>query len=321
MQTKAALVVDAGNIVGESVVWDDRTSMLYWVDIIGRKIFAWQQGKTAQSWAMEEIVTSIGLCTDSRVILGLAKQVALWDFHAPPVPLVAIEPDQPQTRLNEGVVGPDGCFWVGTMQNNIAADGSPMEITAAMGRLYRVHPDGRVDSLSDDRFGITNTLVWTDDGQLITADTLENALYAYCITPAGLTDRRTVLKGFPRGLPDGSCRDAEGFIWNCRVVGGGCVIRIAPDGRVDKVIELPCSWPTSCAFGGPALDQLFVTSARFTMSPQLLAANPQEGGVFCVDTGHRGALPHRFLSKPPFSTNCKTGGPQIRHTRQKSVST
>lgn len=302
MRAKAELVVDARNIVGESAVWDDWTSTLYWVDIIGRKVCAWQQGKTAQSWAMTEIVTSIGLCTDGRVILGLAKQVALWNFHAPPVPLVVIEPDQPQTRLNEGAVGPDGSFWVGTMQNNIAVDGSPMEITEAIGRLYRIQADGRIDSLSEDRFGITNTLVWTDGGHLITADTLQNTLYAYRITPGGLTDRQTVLRGFPRGLPDGSCRDAEGFIWNCRVAGGGCLIRIAPDGRIDRVIELPCSWPTSCAFGGPAMDQLFVTSARFTMSSEQLAANPQEGGVFRVDAGHRGAPPNRFLSKPPKST-------------------
>lgn len=303
MQSTAELVVDARNIVGESAVWDERTSTLYWVDIIGKKVFAWQEGRTAQTWEMPEIVTSVGLCTDDRAILGLAKQVALWDFRNPPVRHAVIESDQPQTRLNEGVAGPDGCFWVGTMQNNIAPDGAPLEITAAMGRLYRVHPDGRIDSLSEDRFGITNTMVWTDDGHLITADTLENTLYAYRITPGGLTDRQTVLRGFPRGLPDGSCRDTEGFIWNCRVVGGGCVIRIAPDGRVDRVIELPCSWPTSCAFGGPVLDQLFVTSARFTMSPEQLAANPQEGGVFRVDTGHRGAPPHRFLSKPPNSTN------------------
>lgn len=123
--TRTELIVDAGNIVRESAVWDDRTSTLYWVDIIGKKIFAWQQGKTAQRWAMTEIIASIGLCDDSRMILGLAKHVALWDFHAAPVPHAAIEHDQPKTRLNEGAVGPDGCFWVGTMQNNIAADGFP----------------------------------------------------------------------------------------------------------------------------------------------------------------------------------------------------
>lgn len=296
MQVEAELIVDARNIVGESAIWDERTSTLYWVDIIGKKLLAWQEGTTARSWDMPEIVTSVGLCADHHVILGLTKQVALWDFQTPPVAFASIEPDQPQTRLNEGVVGPDGCFWVGTMQNNIAPDGAPLQITAAMGRLYRVHPDGRIDSLSEDRFGITNTMVWTDDGHLITADTLENALYDYRIAPEGLTDRRVVLQGFPRGLPDGSCRDADGFTWNCRVVGGGCMIRLAPDGRIDRIIDLPCSWPTSCTFGGPALDQLFVTSARFTMSPEHLAAHPQEGGVFRLATGQRGMPAHRFSS-------------------------
>ncbi len=76
-----------------------------------------------------------------------------------------------------------------------------------------------------------------------------------------------LLKDYERGLPDGSCMDAEGYLWNCRVVGGSCLVRLDGLGKIDRVIELPCSWPTSCAFGGAALDTLYVTSARFTMAP------------------------------------------------------
>ena len=88
--------------------------------------------------------------------------------------------------------------------------------------------------------------------------------------------------------------DAEGFIWNCRVVGGSCLVRFSPDGRIDRVVDLPCSWPTSCAFGGEGLDTLYVTSTRFTMTEDHLAANPQEGGLFAVDAGVSGNPCNRF---------------------------
>ena len=88
--------------------------------------------------------------------------------------------------------------------------------------------------------------------------------------------------------------DAEGALWNCRVVGGACVIRILPDGTVDRIIDLPCTWPTSCAFGGEDLRTLFITSARFTMSPEHLAANPSEGAPFAVNPGVGGLPPNLF---------------------------
>ena len=229
-------------------------------------------------------------------MVGLIKEVCLWDYSDNFNPLVAIETDLPNNRLNEGVVGPDGAFWVGTMQNNIAQDGSPIAITMNTGRLYRCTAGGRVTALTLDRFSITNTLVWTEAGDLITADTLKNELYRYCYDPLTqqLYNKRNILVGFDRGLPDGSTMDAEGYIWNCRVVGGGCVVRFDPEGRVDRVVDLPCSWPTSCTFGGPDLKTLYVTSARFTMTDNHLLAHPFEGGLFAIKPGVVGLRANLF---------------------------
>ena len=132
-----------------------------------------------------------------------------------------------------------------------------------------------------------------------TADTLANELYDYRVGKDGrLSERRVLMKDFPRGRPDGSALDAEGFVWNARVAGGACLARVAPDGHVDRVVDLPCSWPTSCTFGGEGLRTLYVVSARFTMTPEHLAANPQEGGLFALDAGVAGCLAHRFGVRP-----------------------
>ncbi|MGB3877173.1 MAG: SMP-30/gluconolactonase/LRE family protein [Shinella zoogloeoides] len=288
---------EARNIVGESLVWDDRENALWWVDIVGRRIHRFRPDNAVhESWNTPDLVTSIGLRRDGGAILGLRRSLVLFDFAETFRTVCEIEPGQPGNRLNEGVVGPDGCFWIGTMQNNIAPDGSPQEITASTGRIYRYTPDGTLHVQSDDVFGITNTFVWTVDGRFITADTLKNAVFSYAFDPTKkrLSDRKPLLCGFPQGVPDGSCLDEEGFIWNCRVAGGACIIRLSPEGTVDRVVDLPCSSPTSCTFGGPNLDILYVTSARFGLTAGHLKANPLEGAVFAVKTGHRGLPVNRF---------------------------
>lgn len=295
MPNEARIVHDAKDIVGESAVWDAARQRLVWVDIIGRRIAVFDPATGAvRHWPTPGPVTSIGLCADGRAVVGLLKRVALWNWDGPFETLAEVEPDQPGTRLNEGVVAPDGDFWVGTMQQNFDEDGAPTEITEHVGRLYRVTPAGTVHPLTEDRFGITNTLAWPAPDRLVTADTLANTLYSYRIENGLLTDRQTLLADEPRGIPDGSCLDAEGDVWNCRVAGGGCVIRIAPDGSISDRIELPCSSPTSCAFGGPDLATLFITSARFGMDAAHLSEHPREGAVMAVTPGVTGAPPNLF---------------------------
>ena len=293
----ADLIFAAANIVGESLVWDVNRQRLLWVDIIGKFIHALDP-KTFdhQRWETDDFATSLGLRKDGGAVVAFTKKICLWNYDNQFHPLATVEPELSENRLNEGVIGPDGAFWVGTMQNNFAADGNPVEITKNTGRLYRCKADGSVNSISEDLFGITNTLIWTNTGHLITADTLKNELYRYDIDPATaqLTGRRIIVSGFERGLPDGSAMDADGYIWNCRVAGGGCIMRIDPDGKVDRVIELPCSCPTSCAFGGEDLSTLYITSARFTIDQKHLKANPQEGGLFAIKPGVSGLLDHRF---------------------------
>ena len=227
-------------------------------------------------------------------MVGLRDRVALWDFGGAFRTLAIIEPDLPGNRLNEGRVGPDGAFWVGTMRDNLNPDGTPRELDQSSGAVYRVSAEGAVTRLTPREFGITNTMAWTKDGRFLVGDTLKNEIYAYRFEGGRLFDKRVHVAPFARGLPDGSCLDADDGLWNCRVVGGHAVARFRPDGALDRLVELPCSWPTSCTFGGPDFATLYVTSARFTMTEAHLVANPQEGALFALDVGARGGSENRF---------------------------
>jgi sugar lactone lactonase YvrE len=131
-------VFAAQDVVGESIVWDDRNGRLVWVDIIGRRVHALDPASLDHRlWPLGGRPTSIGFCADGGAILGMERHLCSWDWQVTPVPLIEVEPDHPDNRLNKGVVGPDGAFWLGTMLNNINDDDGPRDILAATGQIYR----------------------------------------------------------------------------------------------------------------------------------------------------------------------------------------
>lgn len=278
----ARLVLDCKDGVGESIIWSAAEAALYWVDILGSRIHRLEPDSGQHDvWRTPELPTSIGLAADGGFVVGLRHRVTLWRPEGPFDTLAVPEPDLPGNRLNEGVVAPDGSFWVGTMAENIDPEGLPMASAGTTGSLYRITAGGHVTRLTDDKFGITNTMVWTNN-HFITADTLSNSLYIYDLVRQGtaLGTRRAFGSSLARGLPDGSTSDVTGTIYNARVAGGGAIAVLAADASLMKYLDLPCASPTSCAFGGTRLDRLFVTSARFGMSNTELAARPTEGGLF-----------------------------------------
>lgn len=293
----AERLLDCGCIVGESLIWDDRAGLLIWVDMLGHRIHT--LNPTTGKHVCHDtpgMITSIGMRTDGGYVVGLERSVALWSPGTDFDELAQIEPDRPGNRLNEGVVGPDGCFWVGTMQNNVDADGTPRDQTEASGQVWRVRPDGQVQWVLDAGFWLTNTIAWLGDRTVI-GDTGQNALFsfAYDAERGILSDQRGFLKDYDQGLPDGSCTDQDNHLWNCRVVGGSEVLRLNPVGHPVGRVATPCSWPTSCVIGGPDMDTLFVTSARFSMSDAHLDAVPWEGDLFALKLEQtKGHLHHRF---------------------------
>lgn len=293
----ATRILPCACIVGESLIWDDRKGYLLWVDMLGQRIHMLDP-EANRHWTFEtaRMITSIGLREDGGYIVGLERSVALWEPDTGFIPLLDLEPDRPSNRLNEGVVGPDGCFWVGTMQNNVDAHGQPQDQTDCSGQLWRITPDGHAELMVSDGFWLTNTIAWTGS-RIVVGDTGRNTLFSFAAEPGdtGLTDQSVFLENYANGRPDGSCVDADEHLWNCRVVGGAEVLRISSTGAPTGRVQTACTWPTSCAFGGSDLGTLYITSACFTMSQTHLRDFPWEGDLFaCRIPGVTGRLQHRF---------------------------
>jgi sugar lactone lactonase YvrE len=177
------------------------------------------------------------------------------------------------------------------MLNNVAADGSHVDVSGNSGSLYRVMPNGQV-SVWDTGFGITNTLAWSPDRTTFYCGcSVSNIVYAYDYNAAdsSISNRRTFVAGVRRGLPDGSAIDEAGYLWNCRFF-GGCILRFSPAGKLDRVIEMPVSNITNCAFGGPDLRTLFVTTASLSARE----GEENAGGLFEIQVDVRGLPTERF---------------------------
>jgi sugar lactone lactonase YvrE len=279
------VALDARDGVGEGPFWDEVEGALWWVDIVGRAVQRWQPATgDHRRWPMLDFPSAVVLRERGGLLLAMRDGLCFMDpatgalerFCAP-------DAERPDNRSNEAKCGPTGDFWLGTMDNNLHPDGSPREMQGGRGALYRVRPNGGV-TREVDGVGLSNTLAWTDGGRtLLFADTLTGVISAFAVRDDGsIGDRRVFSDEKLPGYCDGSAIDNQGYLWNARFAGSS-LIRFAPDGRVDRRLQLPITNPTSCCFGGPDLRTLYVTSARFGLGPEQIARNPAEGTVLAID--------------------------------------
>jgi sugar lactone lactonase YvrE len=290
-----ACIVPAGDWTGEGAVWHAGERALYWVDIQRFLIHRYDPASRASwSWFFTEPPTTLALTTrDDTLVVALGGKVILWrprDDHRSEVAFP--EDNWPRVRLNDGRADPSGNFWVGSMQNNVAEDGSDRPITdKGAGRLFRITPAGAV-SVARTGIGISNTFCWSPDARrFYFGDTLKNAIDVYDFDAATgtISGGRPFFAGYGRGSPDGSAMDREGHLWNARY-GGACVVRVAPDGSVAGVLDMPCDNITTCTFGGPELRTLFITTAHGgSGSGRRLA-----GGLYAAEVDVPGLAENRF---------------------------
>jgi sugar lactone lactonase YvrE len=286
---KVEVAVASQDILGESPIWCPDTESLFWVDIRAPALCRFHPASgVVRSWPMPELCGGVTRSHPGQMVLSLQSGLFAFDLaDAALTPLVALEPASAGNRLNDTKCDRRGRLWVGTMRDYGAA---------VTGSLYRVDPDLTCTRMLSP-IGVPNALCWSpDDRTMYFADTREGRLRAYVYDPDAGTigaERTLVGAGALPGRPDGATVDADGCIWNARYE-GGCVVRITPEGRIDRTIALPAENVTACAFGGPDLRTLFVTTARQRLDADALARQPLAGSVFAIDVGVLGMLEPRF---------------------------
>jgi L-arabinonolactonase len=255
MQVEVVLRAGAG--VGESPVWCDRRKLLWWVDIPAGMLHAFRpEDRTNRSWSMGQPIGCVALTTGEELLVGLADGIYVFDPGSGSRSLLSRpEPHLPGNRPNDAAMSRDGRFFVGTMAQK--PDGTPR------GNLYRIDPDGSTHCLLDGLHVPNGLAVSPDNRTLYLSDSWASVrrIWAFDLDDRGdISNRRLFFDTASRaGRPDGACVDAEGGYWSA-AIDGGELLRLGPDGAVDKVVALPLRKPTKPCFGGPDLSTLYVTS-------------------------------------------------------------
>lgn len=279
-------VVRAGAALGECPLWSTRETCLYWVDIDGRAIHRFDPASGVDE--CRPVVGKPGSIAltprPGQLLVATGHRLAFFDWAAGTwTDWVALEPEGSGNRLNDGRTDAAGRFWVGSMFD-------PASAGRATGMLHRVAPDGTVATVRSD-VGVANGLAFSPDGRtMYFADTPRETIWAfdYDVGTGEATNERVYVDFRPLpGRPDGACVDEDGCYW-IACVHGWAVLRLTPDGRVDRRIELPVEKPTMPAFGGPDLSTLFVTSIGGTAERPAASRAGEAGGLFAIEAGIRG---------------------------------
>jgi sugar lactone lactonase YvrE len=278
------LLLDAHAILGEGPVWHPRHHRLLWVDIEGHAVHD-TDTSTRQDVVIPvgEQVGCIAPAGGRLLVMGLRSGFAALDLETRRrVHVIDPELHLPDNRFNDGKCDPAGRFWAGTM----AVSEAP-----GRGSLYCLGSTLTV-SCRAPGVSISNGLAWSRDAKtMYYVDSPERSVVAYDFDLAsGAIERPRTVYEVPEGwgFPDGMTIDADGCLW-VALWDGFRVVRVDPAiGQVIDQIEMPVARPTSCAFGGAALDELYITSASINLTDEQRAAQPHAGGVFVCRPGVTG---------------------------------
>ena len=285
-------IVSSQNKLGEGPLWSVREQALYWVDIRQKRIERFQPSSNLhQVFQFDIAVTALGFRARGGFIAATAQGVAFLQLPSTTLDIVAQpEADKPHNRFNDGAVDPGGRFWCGSMYDGPETD-EPTE-----GRLYRLDV-GKSVHLMQTGMTICNGLGWSPDFKtMYFTDTLRRSIYAYDfdVSSGAIGARRVFVDSSAEtGFPDGMAVDSDGCVWSARW-GGWKVTRYDQTGKVEREISLPVECPSSCAFGGAGLNELFITSAWDGLTDDQRRRQPLAGNLFRLMTDIQGLVPTHF---------------------------
>jgi sugar lactone lactonase YvrE len=282
-------LVDAKAIIGEGPVWDERNDCLYWVDILGCLIHRYDPdtGRDDQC-KLDKMVGAVALRQDGTLIAALADGLATVDFASGAVMEIWTAAAESGNRFNDGKCDPDGRFWAGTMS---------LTGKQETGSLYCMDRDLTVHKVLSG-ISVSNGLAWSPDKKFVYyIDTPVREIWRFNYDPksATLSNRQSVIRTAPdEGMPDGMTIDRQGRLWVAQW-GSSRVFCYDPEsGRKITEIHFPVEQVSSCAFGGPDLNELYVTTARIGLSEESLRRQPQAGALYRVKTDTAGFISDRF---------------------------
>ncbi|HMD36956.1 MAG TPA: SMP-30/gluconolactonase/LRE family protein [Vicinamibacterales bacterium] len=287
----ASLVLDLRAGLLEGPVWDPNGA-LYFVDIMRGRVHRYDPAtrahRTIDLAADAVTVGAVALSEKNDLVLAARDGFARVNPRTGAVSKIAdVEADRPNQRMNDGKVDPAGRFWAGTMA---------LDETARAGSLYRLDRDGSVRAMLRD-VTISNGLDWSPDRETmyyIDSPTRRIDMFDFDAATGAIGNRRTFVPiARQHGIPDGLTVDVDGCVW-VALWRGAAVHRYTPYGILDTVVNVPTSCPTSCAFGGADLRDLFITTAAMELNERERAEEPLAGGLFVCRPGAAGRAPNRF---------------------------
>ncbi len=275
---KVECIAPTGCLLGEGPVWSPSDGFLWWVDIKRGKLHRHNPRTTnTRRYDLPLHASALALHKGGLVMIG-DREIGTYDPETEDYRRLCELTDEAEgNRTNDGGIAPDGSLWFGTMDNREQS---------VRGAYYRFGTDRVLEKLRLDPVLVTNTFVFSPDGKTFyTSDSAEQEIIAFDhdIETGALTDRRVFATTSSAGCyPDGSAMDCDGYLWNAQWAGSR-VVRYAPDGSIDRILNMPVSRPTSCAFGGPDMRTLYITSARIGLSDSAINRQPMAGCLFAIE--------------------------------------
>lgn len=275
------------NELGESPIWNVSQQKLYWIDIERGLLQTYHPATaTFAEFGLGVLAGCITFTKNGYLLVATQNGLSFWDdrtgLHGE---LIQFFQEDDSRMMNDGKISPTGNFWVGSKGPHQASS------------LYRVLPDYSF-TRQIDQLTISNGLDWTpDQNYFYHCDSGNNMVLRYIYHPENdsISSPEPFFRS-DRGVPDGLTVDSQGNVW-IALWDGWRVIGIRPDGVEFCSIQMPVSRPTSVCFGGPALDTLFITSARTGLDPLSLVEEPLAGSLFSIHVTTVGKTGNLFANE------------------------
>ncbi len=272
--------------LGEGPAWDAKTQTLYWVDVLEKRIYAGSK----LFLQLDDLVSCLAPRKDGGLVI--AQRFGFWTFEPDTNKLFTLaspKGEPSNNRFNDGKCDPRGRFVAGTMDHNEQE---------TSGSLYSLSPEGRIKKLLKD-IKISNGIAWSPDCKtmyFIDTPTREVKAFDYDIETGQIANPRVLIHFEDTfGWPDGMTTDTAGNLW-IAMWGGARVTQWNAKGALMEQFGVPALNVTSCVFGGPGMNELFITTARLGMDTTAMKKYPQAGGVFRMETNVEGMPTFEFGS-------------------------